>query len=436
MKKYSHLSHLLFIYLFLIFGYSFTRGFFSLTGIGLIFFSFIYLFYFLFKKKQILKEATTTSYVDLLKFTLLVSALLALYLDKPIYTNSSFPIIAIELLYLFSVILIFSLFFKSRYKNHLFISLVFIALILRVITIFSSPKPYIDVFEILTRGSQELLKGKNPYQINYQELYPGIPSNVFGYLPGIFIFTVPAQLLFHDVRFAMIFAQLITVFLLLKLISNRTIRQLLVLIFLFNPLSCFIIEQSWVEPIINMLIISFVYLILKGKSYKAALILGLFLASKQFNYITLLPLTRLLGSFNKKLAIVGLSVFLLILTPFFLWSKSDFIYDTVKYQYQFYLQMASSTFTRNMHSGLSLNSLYYMFTGKDVSFYLTIIILLIVYLWLYFSKTKNPYWFTLSISFWLLSFFLFNRTAFLNHYYQISFLILLSQTVFLKINKI
>lgn len=434
MSNSTPLHHLLFIYLFLLIGYSFTKGFFSLPAISLVIFSFIYFSYFIFKNKQILSEIIECNYEQFLKFILLISVFLALYLDKPIYSNNYFYIIIIELFYLISIILILFLFFRSVNKNHIFIALLFIAFSLRIITLVSSPKPYIDVFEILTKGSRELLGGNNPYQLNFQELYPGVPANIFGYLPGIFIFTVPVVTIFQDVRVLMILAQLITVILLYKLINNRGLKQLLILIFLFNPLSSFIIEQSWIEPLINMLIILFIYLILTKKRFLAAVIFGVFLASKQFHFLSIIPLTKLIGTFNKKMIAISFSIFFLIITPFLIISAKDFVNDTINYQ--LYQQGTSNTFTKNLiHSSLSFNSLYFMFTGKDISFYLIILILLAIYIMIYFSGKRSVYWFVVSMSFWLFSFFLFNHMAFLNYYYQVSFLIILAQAVYLKMNK-
>lgn len=326
--------NLIVIYTLILFGYVFSLGFYSFGGFLSILIAFFLLFGLKFKK---LKDFGQVSL--LLSFLLIVSVTLSLIFYRGLYQEIQilviisqwllFLMIPLSLLYIREGIK--SISFIYRYK---FVILMVVAFVLRVLMIISSPHPKIDVFDQLSIGSAGLLEFKNPYQLTFPKVHADQIPVLFGYFPGSVLILSPFKLLFGDHRMIFAMADIGSAFLLFKLLNKRMINdkknivaEIVPLIFLYNPISLFVIEQSWLEPLMTFFTFLFVYLLIRNsKSLLPYLVLGLALTIKQTMMIILLPLFfKLRWKFSQLLLTGALAAAIII--PFILWSPQDFFFD-------------------------------------------------------------------------------------------------------------
>lgn len=200
------------------------------------------------------------------------------------------------------------------------------------------PFPWIDVFTGNTTAVIKLLEGSNPYGAKYLDLYGGrqpyAPS--FGYLPGYFLFGIPALLL-GDVRVASIVSLGVLLFWVCRNASTKEKfnpkHSVLLACIIFGGSSFYIIEQAWIDPILAIcLFISGVF-IRGNRSVYAGFFLGLALSIKQYGFIGVGPL--LAYTFfrkGKKEALATLVPCLftvvLIIGSFWVWGPEEFLRST------------------------------------------------------------------------------------------------------------
>jgi len=168
--------------------------------------------------------------------------------------------------------------------------LAFVALLLfvaRVLVPFASPEPVIDVFVNNTLGVDHLLDGRNPYRMEYPDVYHGAYSftPALGYPPGSLLLLTPFRLL-GDVRLASAFADLCTCVILLRWMRGsgfgRARAWLIVLVWLSFPASLFVYEQAWLDPLLVPLWLALVLAIERRHWVFAGLALGAMIAVKQY----------------------------------------------------------------------------------------------------------------------------------------------------------
>ncbi len=421
---------LILIYLLLLFSYTPSIGFFSIPSFFLTLITYIiFLSYFLgfFDQIKINKNKLNTKL--LLNLSLIISAILALFYDQPIYSSSTIGKLSIYFLYTIAVTILIYTFYRYFtqgffHKSKSSLLLLIIAIAIRLTTIIISPTPSIDVFEVLQKGSKYLLQGENPYSVEYNQTYKSLPADVFGYLPGIFSFTLPTVLLFNDARVSYIIVQIITFYLLIKLFhkNQSDYGQTLALLYLYHPYSAFITEQSWVEPIMNLLFTVFIYSVIKKRERLSIFSFGLLLASKQYIYLITTFFLFLTKLFSIKKITLSVIVFLLIVMPFFFWNRKDFIDNTIKYHL-----LRSSAAKDFKNKSLSVSTFIYTFSKKDlpISFLLLSQFLL---LFIIVRKKNNTGLkaFTEICAFWFFSFFFLNQLTYINYFYQISYFLLMT----------
>ncbi len=200
----------------------------------------------------------------------------------------------------------------------------------------ASPQPKIDVFAMEQGASQLLLHGQNPYVETIENPYTdpsfGYALTHYTYLPLNLLVELPAYALTHDVRYAHLLAMLCTAFLLWKLCKDEdpVMAELLALLFLYNPLSLFVLEQSWTEPIILLGFALYALAYAEKKTTLAAVMAGLTLSLKQYLFILPLPLFRLFRSWKNIAILCGVTMATMAL--FALWSWNGFLQNGVLFQ--------------------------------------------------------------------------------------------------------
>jgi hypothetical protein len=221
-------------------------------------------------------------------------------------------------------------------RSH-FVVLLACAFCARIFMILSSPDPQIDVFFVMQQAAQGLLEGKNPYSMVFGPSWYG--KSTIAYLPATIYLAVPARLLLGDVRYTYAVGDLIVAIVLYAMAKQRSARtgegrrqaRCLALLYLFNPMALFILEQSWTDTavIAVLFLVWFVWFRLH-KPVPAAILLGIALVTKQYVVLVLPFLWRHprvkpahLGGAMLTAALLGL--------PLALWNLKDFIEDVLLY---------------------------------------------------------------------------------------------------------
>lgn len=414
----------IFLYLGLLSGYIFTRGFYSFFGLLILTVVLLILFYFLFKSGhwgEFKLKIKSNDWQIVFLVSIFLSILLygGLYQTNILFKNISFLFLVFA--FVFSLSLIFSKIrqVKSLIKYSFWV-LFLLAILARIFMVLSSPNPLIDVFDLLKNGSLALWHGQNPYEQNFAPLY-GHSWTYYTYLPFSIIFVLPFTVFFSDPRIGLIFADFATTLILFWLLGKKTnedknLPQLIPLIYLYNPMALYILEESYIEPILVFLLTLFLFLLSVKKEGKLAqLVLGTLLAFKQTALVLPFFLLRS-GLFKLKDFLLPLVFSAVLILPFFFWNIKEFINDTL---------IVYVTFPPR-HDGLTLNSLFFRVFGFDVPFFVFPIFWALAFLIIFKFPKKGISGFLFSISLFLLTFFLFNKYAFVEFYFLVSSLFLFS----------
>ncbi len=420
---FGRLTILLFLYFFFSLSFIFSHGFHTFMGTVMMFVSVCFLIFLMMKPTFFKISVSRKKFIRLLQLGLWLNISLSWWLYGGLYQQAGWALQLSRLLLDILLPLSLILFFKGSMKYIKWVAILLLAIwmSLQLLMIISSPQPWIDVYEILKEAPQALLRGKNPYSITYKKMYPQVEPNFFSYLPFMFLYTAPFVVLFNDPRLGFILAQFLTFFILAKKFSwrdknfGRQFSFLLGLLILFQPLSLYMTEQSYTEPLILLELVLFYYFLTQGQRW-AGLILGIGLATKQYFVLSLLFLREKLNinSRWRKYLLPMIATTTAIIGPFFLINKKDFIYDTI---------LIFGIFPPR-YDGLSFfSTLFHLFKIQYSAF-------LAIAIWILsgiFLAKSAPEWrnnFIVKIAIFLLVFFYFNKWGYLNYYYLVANLLL------------
>jgi len=194
------------------------------------------------------------------------------------------------LFFVFNTFLFINHYLLKRKFNIYYAGIVFY-MFLSIWTIIGSPKPIVDTFDVFSQVTQKVLNGQNPYTTSYNRTYQN-SDNHFHYLPLSFITTTPFTIIFHDPRFAIIFFNIVSIYILKKIFTNRIVPQnldIFIVTFLFLPRSFYMLEHMYLDPIIFSFFLLFYFFFQKKQYSFAALFLAFFFSFKQ-NLFILLPI--------------------------------------------------------------------------------------------------------------------------------------------------
>lgn len=213
----------------------------------------------------------------------------------------------------------------------------------------TSPLPMIDVYVFQRDSAAALAQGHNPYSITFRDIYqgrspwygPGISVNgvlQFGYpyMPASLLLTMPAHYFGVDTRYAQLGA-LILAAALLAYARPSLLSFAAAIMLLSMPRLFFVLEQSWTEPFVVLLLAATVFCALR-LPWAMPVALGLFIASKQYvpAALVLVPLILLIqrDSSWAKWAYVAIVVVVaaLVTLPLALWDWSAFWKSAVTLQ--------------------------------------------------------------------------------------------------------
>lgn len=212
--------------------------------------------------------------------------------------------------------------------------------------IHASPEPHIDVFYFQRESCAALLKGVNPYAITFPNIY-GDATAFYGaslsahgklqfgfvYPPLSLLLALPGHLL-GDVRYSQLFAIEASAAL-MAFTREGPLGCLAAALFLLTPRCFFVLEQSWTEPYVVLLLAATVFVACRAPR-ALPYALGLLLCVKQYLVFAVAPSLLLLpwrdpraaGAFAVKAALTAAAV----TVPLALWNARAFWFDVVVLQ--------------------------------------------------------------------------------------------------------
>lgn len=357
-----------------------------------------------------------------------------------LYQNKVSTLIGTVIFFFFVSFLFFN-HYVWKNKLRVFPLILVVYIFLSMWTLWGSPKPIVDTFDVFSQVGQKLLSFQNPYTATYTRTYAQI-DNHFHYLPFSFLVTSPFSILFHDPRYAIIFFNILSVLLLKRIfrkqIENYHLNTLLAT-FLFLPRSFYMLEHMYLDPIIFSFFLLFYYCLQKRKYALSIIFLALFFSFKQ-NLFVLFPLFLI----DKDIRSVLKKKFIFFLIPFFLiafyllLNPSSFLSNTffAMFGAVFYPQAVRSTPT---DMALSFQVFVKQFAPNIKTVYLYIIsglVLLTVGVKIFLLRNSN-----IVMKVFLMTFALgyFMHLSFFNQYYFVAlfyiFALMLQQASSQKIPK-
>lgn len=408
----TKLAYLNIIYLIFLFGYIFSKGFYSMFGSIILTLLLLIFIGYIIKKDYLnlfLGKLPRINYIKSKKWILCISLLLSLFLYGGMYQQ-------IGTLYLLShLILIFCFLlavFSNKPLNYFYLFLIAYVL-LGIFMLVSSPKPHIDVFFMFKESAHEFLKGKNPYDMIYTPVY-GEKIDYYIYLPGLILLTTPFVYIFNDPRYLFLFMQLLTSFIL-----YWKFKSIYSIIFLFNPIGLFILEQSWSDSLVILLIIISTCLILSKRFLIGSIVFGIIFSIKQYAAFLLPLLWVLLNGKIKYILYAFITTFMLVI-PFIIWNPNKFYYGAIS--------MLPKLGFRPW--GLTFNSFIYNIFGFYISNLYSMIFWIILFYITFLWKRNIIKWTGFNCIFrmfiFIFGFFFVNKWAFANYFYFLSSLLLFS----------
>ncbi len=300
-------------------------------------------------------------------------------------------------------------------------------LLVQGLVVLASPQPLIDVFVTNSAGVDFLLRGSNPYAMTYPDVYRGAYDFVpgFGYPPGALGLLVPFRLL-GDVRLASIGANAASVVLLLGLMRRagytRKTGWIACLAWLALPISLFVLEQAWVDPLLVPFILGLMLAVITRRWAAAGALLAALIGIKQYAVLLVLPSAVFAWRVGGRAALfraagataIGL---ILLIAPFAL-LDGDALYH----------QLAGTLFQRELRNdSLSIPAFIIYALGRDLpeAFLAAVTVANAVgfSVWLARREHADEHdWLSAIVMTFAIS-FLFGKQAFCNYYYLLAALL-------------
>src|SRR3954447_23112174 len=194
-----------------------------------------------------------------------------------------------------------------------------------IVTIVVVPDPHIDVWYLLQQSSDGLRHGQDMYRQHWQHSH-GLQA-IYPYLPWTTVLLAPFRWLTTDVRAGLLLATLVTSWQGRRLAPAAPAA--LALLVLVHPHWTFLIDQSWTEPLVLVLLTASLLAISRGRPGLAIVALAAALACKQ-HVVLLLPLFALWPSFGLRRTLQSAALAFVAVLPWLVWSPHQFWHDAVK----------------------------------------------------------------------------------------------------------
>jgi len=282
----------------------------------------------------------------------------------------------------------------------------------------ASPRPDIDVWDMLQATARGLVHGFNMY-LQRWSAPPGEDTRYYSYLPGTTVILTPFWALFGDVRYGCIAALGAAALLTSRLQATRTAAVagcLMVLV----PLTTYAIELSWTEPILLVEITAMIFLVMRGRPNWAALCFAAALVTKQYAWV-MIPFAAGWKAFGWRRTLAGSLGALLFMLPWVLPAWHAFIQGAIVGNAQdggghghipFYLRF----FTLSVAALTTRH-------GSEIPLVVTVMVAVLVAVLVLRRLPSNGYGFTLGTATTLAAFDLFSPHTFFNQWWLVMCLV-------------
>ena len=328
----------------------------------------------------------------------------------------------------------FLLTFRSRMLRSMrLFSLVACLLLItaQFLTLKASPSPKIDVFTSTATAARHLISGRNPYPQKYADIYNGAfayePS--FPYWPGVLYWVTPFEYFFGDIRIGFLVAEILSAFCIALIARRRGLDEWsqwgFSLAWLSFPVCLFIIEQSWIDTLLTLMLSLSCLCLMTRRWWASGLCLGYLLATKQYAPLVVFGAAGwVLANYGARTAAIVtgtvIATFTALTAPFLIADAQSFFHYTVA------LFFGQGFRADSLSLSAFLLEQWGVRLPELVGVILTFILMLVVGLRIWQKRLfrLDECWLGLCLLY--LVFFLFGRQAFCNYYYFIAFLLLLS----------
>ena len=290
----------------------------------------------------------------------------------------------------------------------------------------SGAPPTVDCLSWQRDAVATLLQGRDPYGTSHANIYSAeAASRFYGpgtlvngrvqvgltYPPATLLVSIPGYLL-GDVRYGYAAAIMLSAILVFALFPDE--RGLLVAAFILLAPTTFYVEyECWTEPLVWMLLCGTIYAAVKRPRW-LPVALGLFLASKQYNFLAVPLIGYLVMPFNWKTALrlgaSSLAIALATVLPFAIWDAHALWHDLYTF--------LSIVPVRQDALSFAIPFPIYARIGP--------LLLIGFMVWAIRREAKRPVMFAAGYGMALMLFFSASEQAFLNYYFLISFALLLA----------
>jgi hypothetical protein len=286
--------------------------------------------------------------------------------------------------------------------------------------------PFIDVHVFQRDSLAALLNGRNPYAIDFPNLYgdgtpfygPGLTAGgrvLFGYIypPINLLLALPGHVLAGDHRYSHLVAMTLTGAL-LAYARPGILGNVCAAIYLFTPRSFYVLERGWTEPFVVLLLAATVFCACQLPRALPYLF-GLFISAKQYLFLVvplyalllprpLPPLGRIAG-----LALRAAAIPVALTAAFALWNPRGFYHSVVELQFHQPFRKDALSYSAWMvkQGGEAL--------PVWVGFALAVVMVVLV-LW---RAPRTPAGLAAGVGLTMVAFFSVNKQAFCNYYYLV-----------------
>jgi hypothetical protein len=282
--------------------------------------------------------------------------------------------------------------------------------------------PNFDVYWCQMQSLDALLKGINPHtltigyrpgdEVNYPASYVfgGRVHIGFPYPPLSLLLALPGYLLGGDYRYSNLAATTLSGLLIASARPSRT-SLLAAAMFLSTPCLIPVLKMGWTEPYVVLMLSATVFCACKAPRL-LPWALGLLFASKQYAIfaglaVFLLPVES--DSLKAYAVLIGKALLLaaVVTLPLALWDVNGFINDVLKLQFQLSFRMDALSYL----VWLTYN------TGVQPPAAVGFLMMLPAAALTAWRGARTPAGFAAAVSLIFLSFFAFNKQAFINYYF-------------------
>jgi hypothetical protein len=287
--------------------------------------------------------------------------------------------------------------------------------------------PPIDVYVFQQEACAAVLKGTNPYTITFPDVIgaewygPGVSVNGrlrFGYpyMPLTLLMSLPGYLLAGDVRYSHL-AAIVGAAALIAYARPSRLSFAAAALLLLQPRGLYILERSWCEPQVVLLLAATVFAAARGSRY-VPLLVGLLIVSKQYMLATaaLAPLLVPVWTRRKLLSFVGEAalVALVATLPLAMLAPAGFWRSAVALQFRQLYRWDSANFVAWLGHARNLPR-----DVLPVPWWLAFVLLLVAIAIALWSLPRTTAAFASAVALCYFVFFAFAKQAFANYYFLV-----------------